>query len=534
MAHVLIVEDDPDQRELRQMVVESDGHTVVAADSAQAAVSCCGVTPAPDCVVMDLRLPGKEDGLRLIGQLKAALPQLPIIVLTGAAKPELDLKPAGAAVAAVLRKPVRSEKLLSAIARLTACIVFLCCLVAEAQVIPFRTPASGESVADLTLDAPGCSWDTAGKEAAVVRARVDSGVPFHIFVYGGSRAVAYPVFLGPLTPGDHTLSLERDAMHSAPECEYRLIKHEVRHYAAGDPMFQVLAHAPVLFARANTVGKFTDIPLLLYCTRDRDSLEYTFIFSNEDEGTSTRDLMARWGRVTDIEYVYRVWLDAQGNATRTQIQTRGHRDASYTGPQFGRHPMLMVVTDNNMVAPEGPGPVRYQLAPIPADLSRHSREQVMDDHPLTYAIAAMELRREDKLRPFGVVMGEKISDPRNYLVVEAQVTHEKSVIQPIVRLKGSERSFTGSAGVATNHIERNGWFRSAVELPPGTDPANIVEIGFQCSAALKEKAGACTLQAVGNVFLLNQDYVPGSSLFARSGPWRIPSGEILWLPLASQ
>ena len=69
-----------------------------------------------------------------------------------------------------------------------------------------------------------------------------------------------------------------------------------------------IAGAPVLFARLNTVGKFSDIPLVLYCERVKDTagdaLQYTVIFSNEDGGTSTRTLMARWGRSTDIEYVY--------------------------------------------------------------------------------------------------------------------------------------------------------------------------------------------------------------------------------------
>ena len=76
-------------------------------------------------------------------------------------------------------------------------------------------------------------------------------------------------------------------------------------------------------------GKFTDIPLVLYCERLSDNgvpfLQYTVIFSNEDGGTSTRGLMARWGRTTDIEFVYRVFLDASGNRKRAMIQGRGDR-----------------------------------------------------------------------------------------------------------------------------------------------------------------------------------------------------------------
>ena len=56
----------------------------------------------------------------------------------------------------------------------------------------------------------------------------------------------------------------------------------------------------MVFARKNTIGKFSDIPLVLYAERlvedGHPLLQYTMIFSNEDGGTSTRALMARWGR----------------------------------------------------------------------------------------------------------------------------------------------------------------------------------------------------------------------------------------------
>ena len=89
-----------------------------------------------------------------------------------------------------------------------------------------------------------------------------------------------------------------------------------------------LAHGPILYARVNTIGRVTDITLLSYCERlvenGRAVLQYTVIFSNEDGGTSTRALMSRWGRTTDVEYIYRAWLDARGNVERATIQARDH------------------------------------------------------------------------------------------------------------------------------------------------------------------------------------------------------------------
>jgi hypothetical protein len=42
-------------------------------------------------------------------------------------------------------------------------------------------------------------------------------------------------------------------------------------------------------------------------------LQYSIIWSNEDGGTNTPQLMARWGRSTDIEWIYRVEVDQNAN-----------------------------------------------------------------------------------------------------------------------------------------------------------------------------------------------------------------------------
>ena len=92
-----------------------------------------------------------------------------------------------------------------------------------------------------------------------------------------------------------------------------------------------------------------------------------------------------------------------------------------------------------MVADEGTSPIRYQIPPYLMDLSAHSREQIMDEHPIAYRVMAQELKRENKLRPFGAVDGEKASDPRNYLYIEAKVANRDSAVAALVRLRGEER-----------------------------------------------------------------------------------------------
>src|SRR6266480_2264223 len=95
-----------------------------------------------------------------------------------------------------------------------------------------------------------------------------------------------------------------------------------------------LAHTPVLYARANTIDRFTDVPLMMYyeiLPEGADRLvRYTVVFTNEDGGTQTAALMARWGRATDIEWVYE--LRVRGEKVIEEIyQGVEHETKSFKG-----------------------------------------------------------------------------------------------------------------------------------------------------------------------------------------------------------
>ena len=235
--------------------------------------------------------------------------------------------------------------------------------------------------------------------------------------------------------------------------------------------------------------------------------------------------MARWGRTTDIEYVYRVYLGKDGAFDHANIQSRGHKDVVYDGPKEEQHPLLIPVTDNNMVAGEGPSPIRYQVLPEPVDLRNAARERTMDDRPWSYRVAAGELAREQKLREPGAVDGEKISDPRNYLFIEADVTNVNARITPMVRLRNEPRWRIGNIGKHELAIERSGWIRTTIELPPATTPEQIAELGFQCLGE-KQQPGSCAVRTVTKLFFLGQDFTPKPSFANLLNVHRtIPPGE---------
>jgi two-component system nitrogen regulation response regulator GlnG len=76
-------------------------------------------TRTPDCVVLDLKMPGL-DGIDVLRQLAGVMPRLPVIVLTAHEAPdaERDCLRAGAAV--YLRKPCDGARLVAEISRVTA------------------------------------------------------------------------------------------------------------------------------------------------------------------------------------------------------------------------------------------------------------------------------------------------------------------------------------------------------------------------------------------------------------------------------
>jgi CheY-like chemotaxis protein len=522
MPRVLLVDDDAEQTSIRKLIFEHAGHEVSTAndcESARAAFREC----APQVIVMDLRIPNQGDGLALIREFRSTRPDVKIIALSGYAD-DLSGAPEAAMIDTVLAKPARSERLLSAVARLAAYIFLLAPLIGSAAEI--RLDREGEVVAQIAMSSPGCNWGRTGREAAVADVAVDGRAPFQVMLYAGEERRSYPVFLGRLKTGRHQVVISRNVRYSAAPCS--ISEPRIENVRVDDD--PIIAYAPVLSARENTLGRFTDAPMVVYAEKIRENgvnlLQYTVIFTNEDGGTSTRALMARWGRTTDIEYVYKV--DPATN--RATIQARGHKEEEFHGQREDLHPLLMPVTDNNMVS-GGESAIRYRIAPRPADLTAHSREQVMDEDPLTYRVMAEELAREGKLREFGIIDGEKISDPRNYLYLEARLKTQSAALAVQVRLKEEGLWRSSDLGRLDYAVARDGWIRTTVELPPGTEPDSISEIGLACAVAPPEGkrwalTGACEVEQVSKAFLLDASYRPQRPLWSLSDSIHIPAGQM--------
>lgn len=83
MPKILLVEDEPDTRELVRLTLELDGHEVVEAASAEEGILRAR-TVRPDLILMDLSLGGQFDGLEATKRLRAdpSFDDTPIVALT--------------------------------------------------------------------------------------------------------------------------------------------------------------------------------------------------------------------------------------------------------------------------------------------------------------------------------------------------------------------------------------------------------------------------------------------------------------------
>jgi hypothetical protein len=413
---------------------------------------------------------------------------------------------------------------------------------AEAQTLHVETfdlTAPAEVHAVVTARCAGCDWGRRGREAAVITVTLDGRESQDLVLVRGAETAEYAIALGPAAPGKHRVSLTLDRDATAPVARDVVVQGvRVVVIPEGDPRYLAAAYAPMLYPRPDALDRFSDLPLLMWYEIDPlpsgQRIRYSVVFSNEDGGTPADRLMATWGRLTDIEFVYGVELDAAGGVVAERYQGRDHQILPFRGHRLGRHPMLWVVTENNMLAEGGKGRHRIAPAPFPFDLDSVSREAVMDAHPWTYRVSSEEARREGRVRESAVPGSRAVPDPRRFAYLEAcadvkdaaltfaiatrassgrLVWHESNGDEPAYRIQRSPDHFP------------NGCFRGAVALPPGTRGTDIAGLRFRAytreledgEKAPRQGAATARLTRVNRLFALGADYSPMRSVLAWSG-----------------
>ena len=398
-----------------------------------------------------------------------------------------------------------------------------------------RAGGGEEFVLEIEARSPGASWARKGSEAASLVVTIDGAYNQHVLLWAGDEFHRYRVTLGRLPQGAHKVSVALDPARSAAgarraevkslramtpaavapsdskEVDFTAIPLTFSAYSREEHDFAV-AHSPVLYARPNTFDHFTDIPLLMYYEVLREGVDtlfrYTVVFTNEDGGTQTAALFARWGRGTDIEWVYEVRVRA-GKVVAETFQGVRHETKTFKGQRTGgAHPLLAVASDNNNFSDLACSAVRFAPYPTPARLEAATRESMMDAAPLTYRAMTEELQREGRISdtPSDI---NTVADPREYLYVEAVSAQEGAAVAFDVKLKGRGDAFKSDMGEPRLRIERSGYYRTAIRLPKGTAPDAVESVTARCHPhPANASGGTCGRLKLVRLLTLRPDFVP--------------------------
>lgn len=118
---VLVVDDEPDTRELLRKVLEGCGSEVTTAGSAAEALAAFAESK-PDVLISDIGMP-EEDGYELIGKVRArekgTTDRIPAIALTAYARVEDRVRALNAGFQVHVPKPIEPAELVAVVASLT-------------------------------------------------------------------------------------------------------------------------------------------------------------------------------------------------------------------------------------------------------------------------------------------------------------------------------------------------------------------------------------------------------------------------------
>ncbi|MBT2229066.1 hypothetical protein [Nonomuraea sp. NEAU-A123] len=420
--------------------------------------------------------------------------------------------------------------------------------------VPVVVRKSGEALIDLNASAPGTDWASAGAESAVVSISVDNRYVTDLVV-SGAQPLHRQLALGRLTAGVHQLRLHYAGERSAATSKSVVVDTlRVSTYAKESPEYQVLRYAPVVYGRNIAAlgtpyqNATTDTPLIAWHesapapTPGHTKLTYSVVWSNEDGGTNTPALMARWGRTTDIEWIYSVEVDANGDrvAGSDTYQAPDHQTLHFTGRYENDHALLQTCTSNNNMCDTVDDPMRFFLSYLPTLPADQAREYLMDANPWTYEIMAKEMLREGKIEAPSATTPTtpEVSDQRNYLfAVVKKTTQPANAGASWVGVSLGVRLVSGDTVYLSHHLDptwslqRDDPAATTVELPAGTTADDIAEVTAHRVVVGIDTGATVHVTAIKRGFLLGQNYLPQQSFLTWNGDVTLDStttSAVLW------
>ena len=387
------------------------------------------------------------------------------------------------------------------------------------------------------------SWKIKGSEAAVLTVFVDGKYNQDVLLFAGRETFEYQMLLGKFDRTDHRVTIVLNQKHSAPNAMNVNIQKTFttvfddllsKSGAANRliPAYIATLNAPVIYLRPDTINKFSDIPLLTYYEifdepENIKRIRYTTIFTNEDGGTRSRALMARWGRMTDIEWIYEIRVRASGEILSEVYQAANHETKNFLGQRLGDHPLFLDATVNNNFADMGCSALRVSPMLVQADLSNVSRETIMDKAAWTYRIMAEEALRENRIVPHQ--LGENaIDELQNYLYVEVYSENENAAVAVEAETFDRKTSVSDYADSGLR-VDRNGYKRIALRMPSLESP--LKSLNLICSATKNNQPSAvCRNARIIKFVRLDKNFKPSEIINPRNESRSLkPNERLTWM-----
>jgi DNA-binding NtrC family response regulator len=111
--HLLVVEDDPEMRDLLRKVLAKEGYRISVADDGREAFARIAHEDV-DLVVTDMLMPS-DGGLELLEAVRRSHPALPVIIVTAFGDWDSYSRALALGAAAFISKPLRMSELITAV-----------------------------------------------------------------------------------------------------------------------------------------------------------------------------------------------------------------------------------------------------------------------------------------------------------------------------------------------------------------------------------------------------------------------------------
>ncbi len=396
---------------------------------------------------------------------------------------------------------------------------------------PPPPPITGEGLVQLALDAPGSSWALSTPRAAVVDVSVDGGPSQQLVLFRGATPFVYAGFTGPLTEGEHSVTINPDASLSAMDghaLHVEVRSAGLRVVAPDNPSYLAYAYAPVMYGRSTSA--LHDTPLIDYAgstplAGGSVRLDYTVVWSHEDAGTGFVPFLelGEWGRLTDIENAISFTVAPDGSISDARYlwggvppgypDTEGaasETDVAFAGSYWGHHAILRDATGNNDFSDQGTTGFRFQQAPVAPPAPGQPREAAMDDNPWTYRVMGQEMDRwytDLATSPTSPQPG----DARQYAYVQLATTGAGVTSVAVdLQLAGSATWYQGDLG-SGYPLVGTGLVRTVVKMPTDWSSRAVTGVRlrvFPASAAPSVSVSQVIVHGLDPNWLLSTRSIP--------------------------